>query len=152
MSGEGPGLQAATTALLLVEFQNEFCTEGGALHQAVKENMQQTNMILNTVWLADQVQWLRVVHRLFTLQSSFMLMFTQARCAGATVIHAPISFAGDGSDNPNPGLGILAGCRADRLFLQDSWGAEICSALQPQPGDTVLAGKHGGSQPINLFI
>ena len=71
MSGEGPGLQAATTALLLVEFQNEFCTEGGALHEAVKENMQQTNMLLNTVWLADKVQCFNGCPKVKTLQSQF---------------------------------------------------------------------------------
>lgn len=36
--GEAP--QAASTALVLIEFQNEFTTEGGKLHGAVKEVME----------------------------------------------------------------------------------------------------------------
>ena len=32
------------------------------------------------------------------------------------VIHAPITFNADASDNPNKALGILAGCAKDSLF------------------------------------
>ena len=41
-----------------------------------------------------------------------------ARGAGATIIHAPISFKGDSSDNPNSKLGILAGCKDGGLFVE----------------------------------
>lgn len=41
-----------------------------------------------------------------------------ARGAGATVIHAPISFKADSSDNPNSKLGILAGCKDGGLFVE----------------------------------
>ena len=36
------------TAVVLVEFQNDFTSEGGALHGAVKESMDSTGMIANT--------------------------------------------------------------------------------------------------------
>ena len=38
-----------TTALVLIEYQNDFTTEGGALHGAVKPVMDSTNMLANTV-------------------------------------------------------------------------------------------------------
>ena len=57
------------TALVLIEFQNDFTTEGGTLHGAVKDVMASTNMLDNTVALAER-----------------------ARAAGATVVHVPISF------------------------------------------------------------
>ena len=41
-----------------------------------------------------------------------------ARAAGATIIHAPISFKDDSSDNPNSKLGILAGCKDGALFVE----------------------------------
>ena len=41
-----------------------------------------------------------------------------ARAKGITVIHAPIMFKEDASDNPNKCLGILAGCAKDKLFTQ----------------------------------
>ena len=40
------------------------------------------------------------------------------RPCGVRVFHAPITFAPDGSDNPNRNLGILAGCDNERLFTR----------------------------------
>merc|ERR1719436_1008840 len=48
-----------------------------------------------------------------------------ARTAGVSVFHAPISFAADQSDNPNKNLGILAGCFKDKLFTEGSWNADF---------------------------
>ena len=42
----------------------------------------------------------------------------QMRELGVKVFHAPISFAPDGTDNPNKNLGILAGCDSDKLFVR----------------------------------
>ena len=44
-----------------------------------------------------------------------------ARAKGITVIHAPIMFKEDASDNPNKCLGILAGCAKDKLFTQGTY-------------------------------
>lgn len=35
----GRELEAASTALIMIEYQNEFCAEGGKLHDAVKDVM-----------------------------------------------------------------------------------------------------------------
>ena len=59
------------------------------------------------------------------------------------MFHAPISFAADGSDNPNRHLGILAGCDHDKLFTRGSWNAEICDAMRPAPEDVEVVGKRG---------
>ena len=40
------------------------------------------------------------------------------RPCGVKVFHAPITFAPDGSDNPNKNLGILGGCDNERLFTR----------------------------------
>src|ERR1035437_3694915 len=61
-----------TTAIVLIEYQNDFATEGGIFHNAVKEVMGTNRMLPNTV---------KVV--------------TEAREAGATIVHVPISFSGD---------------------------------------------------------
>merc|ERR1719231_1483300 len=66
-----------------------------------------------------------------------------AREAGAKVFHAPISFAEDGSDNPNKGLGILAGCAKDKLFTAGTWNSEICADMKPEDGDVLITGKKG---------
>jgi nicotinamidase-related amidase len=38
-----------STAVALIEYQNDFTSEGGTLHQAVKPVMDKTNMLANTI-------------------------------------------------------------------------------------------------------
>jgi ureidoacrylate peracid hydrolase len=109
-----------TTAIILIEYQNDFTSEGGTLHNAVKGVMEQTNMLNNT---------LETVER--------------ARELGATIIHAPISFTDDYHElSPTP-YGILKGVVESRSFRKGSWGAEIVAPLTPQPQDIVVEGKRG---------
>ena len=89
----GCDVDAKKTAVVFIEYQNEFTTEGGKLHEAVKGTM--GDMISTSAGVAEA-----------------------ARAAGATVMHAPISFKEDASDNPNKGVGILAGCAGDKLFTE----------------------------------
>lgn len=108
------------TAVVLIEYQNDFTSEGGTLHAAVKPVMDSTNMLANTV---ETVQ--------------------RARAAGATIVHAPITFAEDYRElSPEP-YGILKGVVDSKSFRKGSWGAEIVEALKPQPGDIVIEGKRG---------
>ena len=109
-----------TTALLLIEYQNDFTSEGGALHQGVKAVMQSTNMLANSVQAADQ-----------------------ARAAGVTVMFAPISFAkGYGEITPDP-YGILKGVVDSNAFVRGTWGAAIADAISPAAEDIVVEGKRG---------
>jgi ureidoacrylate peracid hydrolase len=109
-----------TTALLLIEYQNDFTSEGGALHQGVKAVMQSTNMLANSVQAANQ-----------------------ARAAGVTVMFAPISFAkGYGEITPNP-YGILKGVVDSNAFVRGTCGAAIADAISPAPEDIVVEGKRG---------
>lgn len=125
----GLGVIPKKTACLFIEFQNEFATEGGKLHGQVKEVMELTGMLAKTVDLVRQMRHL-----------------------GVTIFHAPISFSRDGSDNPNPKLGILAGCDHDSLFTRDTWNAAICDPMAPEPGDVVVVGKHGLSAFANTDL
>mmetsp|Transcript_40458 Transcript_40458/g.72718 ORF Transcript_40458/g.72718 Transcript_40458/m.72718 type:complete len:262 (+) Transcript_40458:63-848(+) len=116
----GSDINPKTTAVIFVEFQNEFCTPGGKLHDAVKETMAASGMLENAAGVAKAV-----------------------RAAGAKVIHAPITFRPDGADNPNKNLGILAGCHKDQLFTIGSWNADICEQMSPEADDIVVVGKKG---------
>ena len=51
----GLGMDPAKTALLFIEFQNEFTSEGGKLHPQVKEVMQMTGMLENASKLVGYV-------------------------------------------------------------------------------------------------
>jgi nicotinamidase-related amidase len=113
-------MQPSTTALVLIEYQNDFTTEGGALHGAVKQVMQATNMLANTVETV-----------------------AQARALGAQVVWSPISFAPDYHElNPNP-YGILKGVVDSKAFRQGTWGAAMVDVLTPQAGDIIIEGKRG---------
>ena len=105
----------------MIEFQNEFASDGGKLHPAVKEVMDSLDMLAKCQRLC-----------------------AAARQSGAKVFHVPISFEKhDGSDNPNAKLGILKGCQDDQLFRAHSWGADFHPMMSPAPGDVVIRGKRG---------
>ena len=113
-------MDAKSTAIVLIEYQNDFTSEGGTLHQAVKPVMEQTNMLANTVETVKQ-----------------------ARALGATIVYAPITFTDDYHElSPNP-YGILKGVVDSKSFRQGTWGAQIVDALKPETGDIVIEGKRG---------
>jgi nicotinamidase-related amidase len=126
-------MRAETTALVLIEFQNDFTSEGGALHDAVAPSMAATNMLANTV---ETVAALRPTP--------------------ATVLHSPISFAAGYREITAHPYGILAGVVQANAFVQGGWGAAFADALTPGPDDIVLEGKRGldafGSTNIDFIL
>jgi len=116
----GMEIDPAKTALLCIEFQNEFTTEGGKLYPAVKGVMESTGMLAKAADTAAKL-----------------------RAAGGKVMHTPIVFKADASDNPNKGLGILAGCAKDSLFTEGTWNADFCAEMKPAEGDIRIVGKRG---------
>jgi len=113
-------LDPKTTAILLIEFQNEFTSEGGVLHGAVAKVMESTNMLANTVKLVDA-----------------------ARKKGVGILHAPITFAEGYVELGAHPYGILKGVVDGKAFVKGTWGAAIVDALAPKPGDIVIEGKRG---------
>jgi ureidoacrylate peracid hydrolase len=113
-------MDPAKTAVVLVEYQNDFTTEGGVLHGAVKTVMDQTDMLTHTKALVSA-----------------------ARAAGATIIHSPIQFAAGYYEITRHPYGILKGVVDSNAFVKGSWGAEIVGDLTPADGDIVLEGKRG---------
>jgi nicotinamidase-related amidase len=108
------------TAVVLIEYQNDFTSEGGTLHDAVKPVMNSTNMLANTLETVKK-----------------------ARELGATIVHAPITFTDDYHElTPEP-YGILKGVVDSKSFRKGSWGSEIVEELKPEPQDIVIEGKRG---------
>ncbi len=113
-------MNPTTTALVLIEFQNDFTTEGGTLHGAVKDVMDKEHVLDHARQAADAV-----------------------RAAGGAVLHCPITFApGYGEITAHP-YGILKGVVDSSSFVRGGWGAEICQELTPVEGDIVIEGKRG---------
>ena len=108
------------TAVVLIEYQNDFTSEGGALHSAVQGVMDKTRMLDKTRALVEA-----------------------ARAAGATIVHAPITFVPGYGELPQHPYGILKGVVDSAAFVKGEWGAEIVDSLAPQEGDVVVEGKRG---------
>lgn len=117
------------TALVLIEFQNDFTTPGGTLHDAVKPVMDKTSMLQNTVETVKK-----------------------ARELGATILHVPISFATGYGELRREPYGILKGVVDSNSFLKGEWGSQIVDVLTPDAGDIVVEGKRGlcGFESTNL--
>ena len=109
-----------TTALLLIEYQNDFVSEGGAQHDAVAAVMRDTDMLAHSRAVVEA-----------------------ARGQGVTILHAPISFADGYPEVPSEPYGILAGIVGANAFRKGSWGVEIAAEMAPVEGDIVVEGKRG---------
>jgi len=117
------------TAIVLIEFQNDFTSEGGIFHEGVKEVMTKTNMLANTEALVEK-----------------------ARKEGIQLIYIPISFTENYTELTNNPYGIIKGIVDNNAFQKDTWGVEIIDSLTPQKGDIVIEGKRGlcGFHSTNL--
>jgi nicotinamidase-related amidase len=113
-------MDPAKTAVVLIEYQNDFTTENGVLHDAVKGVMDSTGMLDNTRAVVDA-----------------------ARAAGAVIVHSPIQFAAGYGEITSSPYGILKGVVDSNAFVKDGWGAAIVDELAPAEGDIVLEGKRG---------
>lgn len=111
-------MDAKKTAVVFIEFQNDFCTEGGKLYSLVGEEIKRNQTIENAVKL---------------LQG--------AREKGVTVIHCP--FVLDKPWIEENGLdGLLKNLAAGDVFASESWGGAIIDQMKPLENEYVLTGKH----------
>ena len=106
--------------LLSDEYQNDFTSEGGSLHDAVKGVMEHEQMLPHTVETVEK-----------------------AREMGATIIHAPITFTPDYHELSQNPYGILKGVVDSKSFRKGTWGAEIVDYLKPAEQYIVIEGKRG---------
>ena len=110
-------MKAKETAVVLIEFQNDFCKEGGKLHDGVKSEIDRQGTISNAVKLSEE-----------------------ARKKGAMVIHSPFVF-NEEYFKEHEMKGIVKAVADGNAFRKDTWGAEIIDELKPKEGDKVIGGK-----------
>lgn len=126
-------MNPATTALVMIEFQNDFTSEGGALHGAVAGSMAETGMLANAKRALEA-----------------------ARAAGATVIHSPIAFQPGYYEITSHPYGILKGVVDSTAFVKGTWGCEIVGDVEPAGEDIVIEGKRGldafGSTNLDFIL
>jgi len=111
-------LNPKETALVLIEFQNDFTSEGGIFYGAVKGVMEHNHMLQNTV---DTVR--------------------AARQAGISIVFVPISFTQDYHEITSKPYGIMKGVIDNGAFKKDTWGTEMVDVLTPEKGDIIIEGK-----------
>ncbi len=110
-------MKAKETAVILIEFQNEFCKEGGKLFDGVKGEIARQSTIPNAVRLAEG-----------------------AREKGARVIHAPFVF-NEEYFGEHKMEGIVKAVADGDAFREGTWGAEIIDEMKPKEDDKVVGGK-----------
>mmetsp|Transcript_6212 Transcript_6212/g.15370 ORF Transcript_6212/g.15370 Transcript_6212/m.15370 type:complete len:206 (-) Transcript_6212:107-724(-) len=108
------------TAIVFIEYQNEFTTDGGKLYPATKDVMEKTKMREN---------------------STELLKF--AREKGILVIHAPISFEPGHNEIAKNPYGILANIKEGSAFESGTFGAEMYEPMKPTDGELIVKGKSG---------
>jgi len=122
------GMKAEKTAVVLIEFQNEFCKEGGKLHDMVKDEIARQKTVENAIALAQG-----------------------AREKGALIVHCGFVFDEQWVDDKCV-CGIIAGAKEGGAFRSGEWGTEFIGELKPQEGDVVLDGKRALSGFTNTGL
>lgn len=112
-------LNPKKTALLLIEFQNEFAHPEGGLHNSVSDCIDHLNMLKNSETL---LQYCRAKH--------------------VTIIHAPITHCDTYEENAQK-YGILYHVSSNKLFNKFEFGAKFFTTMEPMEDEYVVKGKHG---------
>jgi len=123
--------KASETAVVLIEFQNEFCSPSGALYGAVKDELKRNRTLENTKELLEKVR---------------------GKCL---IVHVPIAFDPDYKELKKP-YGILKAVVEGKAFRKGTRGAEIYRPLAARKGDIVVEGKRSlcgfGSTNLDFIL
>jgi len=107
------------TAIVFIEFQNDFCKEGGGLYEGVKEQIKAQNTIVNAKDCLEKARG-----KVLTLICP--ILFDQDYCeAGCEGVLGPIHM----------------GAMQSRSFRKGTWGGAIVDELKPTSQDIVVEGK-----------
>lgn len=119
----------ATTAVLVIDMQNDFGAEGGMFHRAGID--------------------ISIIQAVVPATARVM---AAARACGMPVVYVKMAFKADMSDagalhsanylrhaRMSAGMAVQApDGRPSRILIRDTWNTDILPALAPQPGDTLV--------------
>ncbi len=106
------------SAVILVDDDNDFLTEGGKLHGAVKQVLESNNVVSN---IND--------------------LMKRAREKGIMIIHVPIIFSSDYHEMGDNPYGIFKVVKDTGAFQRETWGAKVADVLEVQDSDIIVDGK-----------
>ncbi len=121
-------MKASETAVVLIEFQNEFCKAGGKLYPLVQDELARQGTLSNAVALAEK-----------------------ARQKGCLLIHSPFVYDRAWADEHGV-CGIIADAAENGAFQPGAWGTELIDEIRPAEGEPVLSGKHALSGFTNTEL
>lgn len=107
------------TAIVLVDDDNDFLSEDGKLHGAIKE-------ILHEKQVVDNINDL----------------IGKARARGVTIVHVPIVFSADYREIGEEPYGVFKLVKDTGAFQRDTWGAKVADVLNVQDSDIVVDNKN----------
>jgi len=108
-------MNTTKSALILVDCQNDFLSEKGALYSAVVDSVTANDVIRN-------------INR--SIES--------ARKQGIPIIFTSMCFSKDYSEMGDNPYGILAAVKQAGAFVRDSWGSGIAEGINVSEEDTVI--------------
>ena len=110
-------MKAKETAVIFIEFQNDFCKPQGKLYSQVKGELARNQTIENAVKLlrGSREKGCKIIHCPFTLDKNW------AEAKGA--------------------VGLLEGLCDNNIFAPNSWGHQIIDEMAPLDNEIVLVGK-----------
>ena len=114
-------MNAKETAVLFIEFQNDFCHPDGKAYDGVKDELARLGVVGNARRLLNG-----------------------ARNAGCKIIHAPFTLDRKWIEEHQV-TGILKGVYDGDVFAPGSWGHQIIDEMKPVDGEVVLEGKRATS-------
>ena len=117
-------MKANETALILIEFQNDFCKENGKLYALVADEIARNNTIANAARLLDG-----------------------ARKKGVNIVHCPFVLDREWTLDRRF-EGILKGVVDGDVFAPGSWGGAVIDEMAPKEDEIVLVGKRA----LNGFV
>lgn len=110
-------MKPSETAVIFVEFQNDFCKEGGKLYELVKESLTTTP----------------------ALENAGKLM-TGAREKGCLVVHCPFILDADWVAEQAV-CGLIGNLAPGQVFAPGEWGSAIIEELSPMANEPIVQGK-----------
>ena len=94
-----------TTAVLLIGFQNDYLSEGGALNAVIDQNAKETGVLANTLRLIEAIKETEI-----------------------PIINTPILFSADYHELLEP-KGLMATIKEVGAFRRDAWGGEVIPSI-----------------------
>lgn len=111
-------MNAKSTAVVLLELQNDFLSEGGKLYSLLKPVLEKHHVIAN-------------------LNS----LIKGAREQGMLIVHTPIQFSPNYREMGLASYGIMETVKDAGALVKGTWGSEIAPVIDRLDSDIVIDGK-----------